>query len=607
MSLPRTSPPLQSKKRKVNDLESTEEDEASVNRKTKNIRFMDPEPTQIPNESPLRYRLLYHDHPIRMKAALPSQLPENNLAAVAAVNYNHPLHNIPVDQRQFTPQPQLQAHTQTLSHPQSQSQSQPQSRFQSQPPPQQPPPPPLQPQPQSQPRQPPRSIATPVAVPGSADTKKSTPKTAAKSPGDGTLGTSTPSGTPVQATPQLALQRLRTTNHPSSRPTSHSPHPTAVVNGSASTLGSSPRVAPSPTLHAMAVAGTNAASSSSPRPPAQSAIQPQQGQPQPQSPMPSAQAKAQYAAHLQQQQLPTSLMEVVRAQAQAQGMMPTQQMFIPNLMNMSPQMLQHQLLLQQHAAQAQAGGRVGSDPMHAWQQLQMSMNGMNGIAFRQGGGQPHANLTAAQAAQVKAAQQHAQAQSQGAGICMAQRSTVQHDMDKEQWVELIRAFGDINEFRVAGELAADILSDADARVVVGGRTVILHLATALRLSRGAVCCMPPSHAGKGAISSSFTTTTTAAAAEPFSADPGRGAGTAEVHPDGPDAAAADARGYSCADASWRAGSHPMHAWQQLQTSMNRMNEIALRQGGGQPHANLAVAQAAQVTAVQAHAQARAQS
>ncbi|KAH9000191.1 hypothetical protein EDB92DRAFT_1939932 [Lactarius akahatsu] len=91
-------------------------------------------------------------------------------------------------------------------------------------------------------------------------------------------------------------------------------------------------------------------------------------------------------------------------------------MFIPmGPMNMSPQMLQQLHLMQQHAAQAQAGGRVGGYPMHAWQQLQMSMNGMNGIPFRQGGGQPHANLTAAQAAPVKVAQQaHAQARSQGA-------------------------------------------------------------------------------------------------------------------------------------------------------------------------------------------------
>ncbi|KAH9072252.1 hypothetical protein EDB83DRAFT_2673351 [Lactarius deliciosus] len=439
MSLPRTSPPLQSKKRKVNDLDSTEEDEASVNRKTKIIRFMDPEPTQIPNESPLRCRLLDHDHSIRMKAALPSLLPENNLAAVAAVNYNHPLHNIPVNQQQPTPHPQPRAHTQTPLHPQSRSQSQPQ----------QPPPPPLRPQPQSQPQQPPRSIATPVVA-------------APSTPGS----------------------------------TSQSPHPTAVVNGSASTLGSSQRVATSPALHAMAVAGTNATSSSSPRPSTQSAIQPQQGQPQPQaqaqavpqarpryaaqvaqmqaaqaqqqqqqqqnvlaphlsrtpmlspaivgatansqatsgqgqhvapqhfaasgqgqqSPQLSHQqqrqvmmAKAQYAAHLQQQQQQSHL-------GQTQDAAPTQQMSIP--MNpMSPQMLQQLQLMQQHAAQAQAGGRVGGYPMHAWPQLQMSMNEMNGIAFRQGGGQPHANLTAAQAAQIKAAQQ-AQAQAQAQAMLM---------------------------------------------------------------------------------------------------------------------------------------------------------------------------------------------
>ncbi|KAH9072254.1 hypothetical protein EDB83DRAFT_2673352 [Lactarius deliciosus] len=38
------------------------------------------------------------------------------------------------------------------------------------------------------------------------------------------------------------------------------------------------------------------------------------------------------------------------------------------------------------------------------------------------------------------------------GIVMAQRSTVQDDMDKEQWAELIRAFGDIKEFRVVSNL-----------------------------------------------------------------------------------------------------------------------------------------------------------
>ena len=82
--------------------------------------------------------------------------------------------------------------------------------------------------------------------------------------------------------------------------------------------------------------------------------------------------------------------------------------------------LQRMHAVQTQAAQAQAGGRVpGGYPMHAWQQLQASMNGMNGMAFRQGvGGQPHPNLAAVQAAQAKAAQTHAaqaQAQSQGAG------------------------------------------------------------------------------------------------------------------------------------------------------------------------------------------------
>ncbi len=43
------------------------------------------------------------------------------------------------------------------------------------------------------------------------------------------------------------------------------------------------------------------------------------------------------------------------------------------------------------------------------------------------------------------------------GIFMTQRPTGQDDMDGEQWVEIIRAFGDAKEFRVAGELATDIL------------------------------------------------------------------------------------------------------------------------------------------------------
>ncbi|KAN0137073.1 Spt20 family domain containing protein [Lactarius tabidus] len=44
ISLPRTPPPLRPKKRKKTS--GTEEDEASVNRKTKIIRFMDPKPTR---------------------------------------------------------------------------------------------------------------------------------------------------------------------------------------------------------------------------------------------------------------------------------------------------------------------------------------------------------------------------------------------------------------------------------------------------------------------------------------------------------------------------------------------------------------------------------
>jgi len=43
------------------------------------------------------------------------------------------------------------------------------------------------------------------------------------------------------------------------------------------------------------------------------------------------------------------------------------------------------------------------------------------------------------------------------GIYTNQRSTGQDDIDSEQWVELIRAFGDAKDFRVAGELATDVL------------------------------------------------------------------------------------------------------------------------------------------------------
>src|SRR6266404_6281214 len=46
ISLPRTPPPLRPKKRKASGLGSIEGDEASVNRKTKIIRFMDPKPTR---------------------------------------------------------------------------------------------------------------------------------------------------------------------------------------------------------------------------------------------------------------------------------------------------------------------------------------------------------------------------------------------------------------------------------------------------------------------------------------------------------------------------------------------------------------------------------
>ncbi|KAH9046561.1 hypothetical protein EDB84DRAFT_1674071 [Lactarius hengduanensis] len=84
---------------------------------------------------------------------------------------------------------------------------------------------------------------------------------------------------------------------------------------------------------------------------------------------------------------------------QTQDAAPTQQMFIP--MNMSPQMQQQQQLMQQHAAQAQASGRVGGYPMYVRHQLQNVMHGPPS----------HTNLAAVQAAQVHA---RAQVQSQGA-------------------------------------------------------------------------------------------------------------------------------------------------------------------------------------------------
>ncbi len=60
ISLPRTPPPLRPKKRKANGLESTEEDEASVNRKTKIIRFMDPKPTRSATPSYVLFFNLLH-------------------------------------------------------------------------------------------------------------------------------------------------------------------------------------------------------------------------------------------------------------------------------------------------------------------------------------------------------------------------------------------------------------------------------------------------------------------------------------------------------------------------------------------------------------------
>src|ERR1700761_4547697 len=67
--------------------------------------------------------------------------------------------------------------------------------------------------------------------------KKSTPKPPTKrtqTPGDGTSSTPMSSATPIQATPQLMPQHLRPANHPAKCPTSQSPHPTAILSGTAS-------------------------------------------------------------------------------------------------------------------------------------------------------------------------------------------------------------------------------------------------------------------------------------------------------------------------------------------------------------------------------------
>ncbi|KAI0306000.1 Spt20 family-domain-containing protein [Multifurca ochricompacta] len=103
ISLPRTPPPLRPKKRKANSLESTEEDEASWNRKAKIIRFMDPKPTRSATPS---YRLL--DHLKRIRAAPPPPPPENNAAGLTVVNHSNPLHSMPTSHapaQQPTPQP----------------------------------------------------------------------------------------------------------------------------------------------------------------------------------------------------------------------------------------------------------------------------------------------------------------------------------------------------------------------------------------------------------------------------------------------------------------------------------------------------------------------
>src|SRR6266851_2541818 len=172
ISLPRTPPPLRPKKRKANSLESTEEDEASWNRKAKIIRFMDPKPTRSATPSYAlfcytlpsavvpdvrcvpRYRLL--DHLNRMKTA-PPQPPENTATAIAGATFNNnPLHDMPVAHTpttQPTPQPPSQVHSQTPSQPQPQPQPQPQTQTQTQTQPQ----PQPQPQPQSQPPSQPQS------------------------------------------------------------------------------------------------------------------------------------------------------------------------------------------------------------------------------------------------------------------------------------------------------------------------------------------------------------------------------------------------------------------------------------------------------------------
>ena len=60
MSLPRTPPPLRPKNRKVSGLESAEQDEASVNRKTKIIRFVDPKPRRRATPSHVLFLALLH-------------------------------------------------------------------------------------------------------------------------------------------------------------------------------------------------------------------------------------------------------------------------------------------------------------------------------------------------------------------------------------------------------------------------------------------------------------------------------------------------------------------------------------------------------------------
>ena len=197
-----------------------------------------------------------------------------------------------------------------------------------------------------------------------------------QTPGNGMLSTVMPSAEPIQATHQLMLQHLHAANYSALHPTSQYLHPTAVINDTTSILASSPCVGPSTAMHAMAVASSNASSSSSLGPPAQLAMQqPQQGQPQVQPQVqvlqahptfaqqvegfrPPSQAYMNMAANLNpvldkhlvvqgRLQLQQQLMEVALAQAVAQKMTLHMQMQLQQMHTAGTQ-------AQVHAA----GGRV---------------------------------------------------------------------------------------------------------------------------------------------------------------------------------------------------------------------------------------------------------